>query len=372
MVELQFKTKPDPLPRERIDPQYVPQFSSLDIGKPPWKGYGVGFVLQCILIALMIVFGVKIGSQKIFHQRYETLLFPVTPPKPPAIRPMHMPRALRRLEAYKAPPPPKLHVIHPPRTRPLPKPAAVVMRNPLRLPKINLPKPKRIVRKVHFNSNVREAMRRPAARVHTGAFFGAPTADPRHQLAPRQVQTGGFGDPNGIHGPQTTRHGNVTAVGSFGLPEGPGHGNGSGGRHGASGAIASVGFGSGISGGVSSGPGGSVQSAGFNNQTETATRRRSSRAAVQPLTRSVVILYKPHPGYTAEARAKHLQGEVWLSVIFLASGRVQVRHVIQGLGAGLDQSAIQAARAIRFQPALRGGKPVDFPARIRIRFQLAH
>ncbi len=374
MVELQLMPKPEKTTRKDAAPPdtRVPQFHSLVPGKVPWSSYGVGFVVQCILMALLIAFGFRVGAQKIFHPRYETLLYPMQPPQPPPkIHPMRMPRALRHLVEMKTPPPPTPPRLHRPKPQALPKPKTVLLRDPLRLPKIVLPKPQRIVRMANFNSVVKNVVRRPAAQVHTGAFFGAPHVGPKRQLDPKKVQTGGFGDPNGVHGPRYAKHGNVMHVGSFGLPEGPGQGNGSGGRHGAAGAIARIGFGSGENGGVASGPSGSVQSAGF-GQTESATPARRAAAPVQPQTRSVVILYKPHPQYTATARAQHLQGDVWLSVIFLASGQVKVLHVVQGLGGGLDQAAIAAAQGIRFQPALRGGSPVNYPARIRIRFRLAH
>jgi TonB family protein len=41
------------------------------------------------------------------------------------------------------------------------------------------------------------------------------------------------------------------------------------------------------------------------------------------------------------------------------------------LGHGLDQAAVEAATQIRFKPALRDGKPADFPATLRIEFRLA-
>jgi len=59
-------------------------------------------------------------------------------------------------------------------------------------------------------------------------------------------------------------------------------------------------------------------------------------------------------------------------VIFLASGQVKVIRVVSGLGFGMDEEAIHAAQRIRFTPALRDGKPVDFSARIRIEFRLVN
>jgi TonB family protein len=58
-------------------------------------------------------------------------------------------------------------------------------------------------------------------------------------------------------------------------------------------------------------------------------------------------------------------------LVFLASGTVQVNHVVKGLGHGLDEAAIRAAQQIKFKPALQGGVPVDFPATVHIVFQLA-
>jgi len=91
-------------------------------------------------------------------------------------------------------------------------------------------------------------------------------------------------------------------------------------------------------------------------------------AAVTP----VEILSKPRPAYTAEARALHLEGEVLLEIEFAASGELRIVRVARGLGHGLDESAIAAARQIHFRPALRTGAPVDSTALVHIQFQLAY
>ena len=84
------------------------------------------------------------------------------------------------------------------------------------------------------------------------------------------------------------------------------------------------------------------------------------------------MLYKPKPEYTAEAKQLKIQGDVLLQVIFKASGEVQVVRVLQGLGHGLDQNAEAAARKVRFKPARENGQPVDLPANLRIKFELAY
>jgi TonB family protein len=66
-----------------------------------------------------------------------------------------------------------------------------------------------------------------------------------------------------------------------------------------------------------------------------------------------------------------IQGEVVLSVVFLANGSIRVTGVAKSLGHGLDQEAERAATQIRFRPARRGGELADFPATVRIEFRLA-
>jgi TonB family protein len=85
----------------------------------------------------------------------------------------------------------------------------------------------------------------------------------------------------------------------------------------------------------------------------------------------IEILSKPAPAYTEEARRLGIQGDVALSVVFLANGSIRIDGVVQSLGHGLDQEAEQVALRIRFKPALRAGQPADFPATVRIEFRLA-
>jgi len=84
------------------------------------------------------------------------------------------------------------------------------------------------------------------------------------------------------------------------------------------------------------------------------------------------ILDKPKPTYTDEARRLNIEGEVLLDVIFEASGDTRILRVLHGLGHGLDESAIAAARQIHFRPAQRDGVAVDSSAAVHIQFQLAN
>ncbi len=189
-----------------------------------------------------------------------------------------------------------------------------------------------------------------------------------------QVQTGGFGDPKGLPGDSNpNKQANIGHFGSPALPPGPGYGNGTGGANGVRGTVASSGFGNGvaIAPTAPAGPRGSVQSGGFQTASADAAAPKPKQADAGSAVQEVVILEKPKPVYTEEARKLRIEGDVLVQVVFPASGPVQVIRVTKGLGHGLDEAAIQAAQQIRFKPALQDGKPVDFPATVHIEFEIA-
>jgi TonB family protein len=181
----------------------------------------------------------------------------------------------------------------------------------------------------------------PKEDVKVGTLSSGSPA-PAAVVAPvNKLQTGGFGDPNGILGPgNPNRRANINQAGSPLLPGGPGSGNGSGGARGLRGAVA-------------------------------GEEPKRNAPATGGATTGVDILDKPNPVYSTEGRALRIEGDVILEVVFLASGQLQVTRVVSGLSHGLDETAIQAAKQIRFRPAKRDGQPVDFPARVRIEFRLA-
>jgi TonB family protein len=64
------------------------------------------------------------------------------------------------------------------------------------------------------------------------------------------------------------------------------------------------------------------------------------------------------PSYTEEARRLGISGTVELSVQIDRNGAPLNVTVIQGLGHGLDEKAIEAVKESRFQPTLKDGQPV--------------
>jgi protein TonB len=82
-------------------------------------------------------------------------------------------------------------------------------------------------------------------------------------------------------------------------------------------------------------------------------------------------LHCPEPPYTDEARKAKLQGNVTLRVLIGADGRAARIQLVQGLGLGLDEQALQAVRSWRFAPARDARRqPVPTWVTIETRFQL--
>ncbi len=190
----------------------------------------------------------------------------------------------------------------------------------------------------------------PAMPVKTNVFASSGTSPngpvPASHL---DVHTGGFGGTDGSPVQSAAGKGSGAAVRTGGF----GDSNGSG----------SVGSGSG------NGKPAVVANAGFGNATVQNPAPRKAEAA--PSETPVEVLWKPKPVYTDEARAKKLEGNVTLEVIFRATGQVEVLRVKSGLGSGLDQSARTAAEQIRFRPGKKDGVPVDKTGLVLITFELS-
>jgi TonB family protein len=129
--------------------------------------------------------------------------------------------------------------------------------------------------------------------------------------------------------------------------------------------------GSGTDGGVGSGAGtgmGSGQGSGIGPGTGGGTGGGpyGPGSGIEPPR----VLTEVRPTYTDEARRRAIQGAVSLEVVVTQSGRVGNVRVLRGLGAGLDQKAIDAVRQWRFVPAKRQGAPVDVVVQVSVEFNL--
>lgn len=77
------------------------------------------------------------------------------------------------------------------------------------------------------------------------------------------------------------------------------------------------------------------------------------------VTTKAQILSRPDPLYTEGARKSGISGMVRLRMLLSFDGRVRHILVLKGLGGGLTEKAINAARGIKFTPAIKDGRPVS-------------
>jgi TonB family protein len=358
--------------RTAIGTKPVPaRFALLPEGEKRWDRIGVSAVLQIAILTFFVVMPI------FFPERLSALKYRVTP--------------LQWLvtEVPVAPPPPP--------------PAAPKVRakapdpKPIEEPKLNPKQPHIFVQQKAFQPQVKQleakapelmkenvfeaklntpinGPKRPRDEVKVNNLSTGSAAPATVKAPVEKVQTGGFGDPNGLPGKGNPNKGtNINRLGSPALPGGDGYGNGTGGAKGIRGTVASTGFGNGVANPPpSGGKHGTVQSGGFADASVVDNTPKKKAAASDSPTTMVDILDKPRPQYTAEGRSLKIEGDVVLDMVFLANGTVQINRVISGLGHGLDEAAVRAAQQIKFKPAKRDGQPVDFPARVRIEFRLAY
>ncbi len=350
------------------------RFATLPDSERRWNVFGISAGAQILFLSFLLMLPLFFPERLKTSLHYDVMAVaaPLTevpvappPPPPPKIKPKLAPPE-PELKPDPAPEPPKLpKFVAPKPVQPLqPKPKTLEAKQPEIKP---------VFEEAKLNANSK-IPKRPREEVKVGNISSGSAAPATVNLPVNKVQTGGFGDTNGIPGPaDPNKRPNANMRGSPYLPGGPGYGNGTGGANGARGTVASTGFGNGTAvPPPSGGKRGSVQSTGFGNAAVVAEAPRKKEASVENPATPVDILEKPRPVYTAEGRTLRIEGDVVLEMVFLASGQVQVNRVISGLGHGLDETAMQAAKQIKFKPAKRDGQPVDFPARVRIEFRLAY
>jgi TonB family protein len=156
-----------------------------------------------------------------------------------------------------------------------------------------------------------------------------------------RMPRGPIGDPTGVPAPPSS---------------GPGTGDGIGRSRG-------TGVGGGDGGGAGPGRGGNMGGGDMG---------LGGGRSVEPMTASLrpTILYREKAKYTEEARQNKVQGTVVLQVIFHANGSITDIKVIRSLPDGLTEKAIEAAKKIRFNPAVRAGTPVSVRGTLEFTFNL--
>ncbi len=156
-----------------------------------------------------------------------------------------------------------------------------------------------------------------------------------------RMPKGPIGDPTGVPAPPSSGPGTGDGIGrSRGTGVGGGDGSGAGPGRGGNMGGGDMGLGGGRS--------------------------------VEPMTASLrpTILYREKAKYTEEARQNKVQGVVVLQVVFHANGSITDIRVIRSLPDGLTEKAIEAAKRIRFNPAVKNGTPVSVRGTLEFSFNL--
>jgi TonB family protein len=246
-----------------------------------------------------------------------------------------------RIAEYKPPAPVPKPAAPPPKAEPKPEPKPVIREaipEPAPVPRAEAPKP--------VPPPPAPAPPKPVPVVKTDVFGGAAVGPPVVTGKSSRTVVAVFGDEVAPRAAGAVRRDRVAEVGFDDAPA-PAASK----RAGAS---------------------GTVKSAAFDTQADAAPAAAPKRERpVSRLDAEVEVLSKAKPVYTEEARRLHIEGDVVLNVTFQANGKLLVLGVASGLGHGLDEAAIDAAKKIEFNPARRDGQPVDHTATLRVVFRIA-
>lgn len=88
------------------------------------------------------------------------------------------------------------------------------------------------------------------------------------------------------------------------------------------------------------------------------------------VTRKPIVVSKPEPVYSDEARQAGAPGTVVIRAVLSSSGEVTNMKVVHGLPRGLTENAMEAARHLKFIPAIKAGRFVSFYVQLEYNFSL--
>jgi protein TonB len=340
-------------------------FGVLDTGKRSPASAITAIVINVSLAALILYVGMLVKTNPVVAKKITELTLPPEPVKQPPPPPKPPPPPPPKL-----PPPPKMET---PKVPPPPEKLPDIKPIPVETPKpvVSQPAPPK-------------AVTPPPAPKVVNLAAAAPASVANHDMHPSAVRLGAQDNPlKPLPGPSVSNV-NLGVAGAPGMSK-------SNSGNGAPAKVAGLGSGSpnssnmaghdnkpytvaGLANGTlgSNGPRNSTNLQNVALNTTPQVRAVSPMAAPPKTAKLPTVTYKPDPAYTAEAKALNLQGNVSLRIRVSANGTVQVLGVVQGLGHGLDQSAIEAAKATKFRPAVdANGVPMDWEGVVLVKFQLS-
>jgi protein TonB len=359
-----------PLRSEDPNPKSVQfrHFGPLDTGKSSKGATITSLVLNGTALALILILSAMVKNNPTLANKVSSLILPPEPkplPKPKPPPPPPPPKPLPRPPEIKEPP-----RIKPPEPRPIPpdiKPVVVATPRPVVLtppapkrinpppaPKyVNLSQPK--AASIANNDAHPSAVRLGNPEIK--ALNGPPVAT--------SVNLGG-----GMHGMPPSNTGSGPHAASVNLGNGSPQGTDLNGRGRGPTPV------KGLSNGYGNNPNGR---GAYRGPQAVEIAPPSAREATRPLiatalsqAKAPVLIYKPTPVYTEEARSQHIEGSVRVRIHVSATGQTQYLGLSSHLGGGLDKSAEDVARGMRFRPALdASGQPTDWTGDVLVTFQLS-
>ena len=343
-------------------------FGVLDAGKQSKASLFTSIVVNGTIAVLVVMLGFAAKKVSDNHPRMTMLVDPTVPKTPPPE--IVKPRVIPRL-----PDPPKVQVVPPKITVPvvkapdIPTPPAVHMTQ--QAPIITPAAPRKVIA--------------PAAPAVVNLARAEAASVPNNSAHPSAVALGRADNPIAPSTGPATASVNLGQRGLAGMPA-SNTGGGPAASHvslgsGSPGSGSLTGNGpravAGIKLGVTGGTGpmnatGKVAGPVNLGQAVVPAMPKPAGPSAGAVHTGPKVVFKPRPEYTAEARALHLEGTVSVKLRVSAAGSVEVLGVASGLGHGLDQSAENAVRATRFQPAVDAtGRPTDWEGIVNVAFQLA-
>src|SRR5579884_3221555 len=206
---------------------YLPSNQPLTLGLLPekkrdWRTFLFSYSL-CLAIVLFLLLARLIWPDHmnswVQYTVTEVIPRPDLVPEKPELKPKQMPKPVPEVKVET----PKLVV-----PKELPKP---------KVEEAKLEPPK--IQPANFEAPKLQPIAPAIPKViRTGEFGSSATATVKAPI--QNVQTGGFGDPNGLKGEGKQAKLVAATLGSFDMPEGAGTGNGTGGAKGIKGTIASA------------------------------------------------------------------------------------------------------------------------------------
>jgi|SRR5579872_1199191 len=81
-------------------------------------------------------------------------------------------------------------------------------------------------------------------------------------------------------------------------------------------------------------------------------------------------IYSPDPEFSEEARKAKYQGTCTLMIVVDTDGKPTNLRVVNSLGMGLDEKALETVRTWRFEPGMKDGHPVKVEMAVEVDFHL--